>query len=437
MFGLLIKTEKGAYSNLALDGALRNGDLSAAEKRFASRLFYGVTERKLTLDYILGIYGKKPVKKLDLEVLTALRMGLYQMLYCDGIPDSAAVNESVNLVRAAGKSSAAGYVNAVLRNIIRNGAAYELPKDMIKRLSAEYSCNEDIVRLLCGAYPREAVISLLASSFETSDLTVRVNTLKISADELAEKFTEAGAENVRFPDIGILGGKCLIAEGISGTAVNELRMYKDGLFHVQDISSQLCCEALAPKPGDTVIDLCAAPGGKTFTISELMDGRGVIYAGELHKKRADIIANGAARLGLENITAYEGNAAVFDEKLPQADKVLCDVPCSGLGVMRGKPEIKYKDVSDLSQLCGIQRRILGNASRYVKPGGVLVYSTCTLNPAENRCITEEFLNEHSDFEGEPFLEQLGKPFGGHSAEIFPGDFGSDGFYICRMRRKSI
>ena len=427
VFELLMKTENGAFSNLALDGALKGSELSAEDKRFASRLFYGVLERKLTLDYIADSYGKTPSRRLDKEVLTVLRMGIYQIAYCDNVPDSAAVNESVELIKGSRKKSAAGYVNAVLRNIIRNHAAYDLPKDTVKALSVKYSCGEGIIKLLLESYPEEDVISLLGSSFETSDMTLRVNTVKISAEELMKKLADRGM-TARSPDIGILRGKCLCADSFCGIS-------EEGLYHVQDISSQLCCEALAPREGDTVIDICAAPGGKTFTISQLMNDTGRIFSGDLHKKRADLIANGAMRLGLGNITAYAGDASVFDEKLPRADRVLCDVPCSGLGVMRGKPEIKYKDPADFSGLPAIQSKILENASRYVKPGGVLVYSTCTLNPAENRGVTDGFLRSHADFEGVPFLEELGSPFGGHDAEIFPHHFGSDGFYICKMIRK--
>ncbi len=434
-YELLLKAEKGAYSNLALDGALRGSPLSDADRRLAARLFYGVLERKLTLDYIIDNYSKRPVRRLDTEVVAALRLGVYQIAYCGNIPDSAAVNESVEIIKASPKKSASGFVNGVLRNIIRSSAGYELPDDPVKRLSVEYSCNEDIVRLLLDSYPEEDAVSLLASSFETSDTVIRVNTAKISAAELAEKLSAAGADEVYQPDIAVLHGKCLIVSGLSSAGISEMPLFREGYFHVQDISSQLCCEALAPHGNDTVIDICAAPGGKTFTAAGIMNGTGRIFAGDIHKKRADIIAKGAKRLGFANITAFEGDARVYNDKLPAADCVLCDVPCSGLGVIRGKPEIKYKDISDIAGLPAIQSAILENASRYVKRGGTLVYSTCTLVPAENRGVTDGFLRRHSDFEGVPFFTDLGVPFGGYAAEIFPKHFGSDGFYICKMTRK--
>ena len=216
--------------------------------------------------------------------------------------------------------------------------------------------------------------------------------------------------------------------------VTKLESFENGLFHVQDIASQLCCHALSPDEGDTVLDVCAAPGGKTFTMAELMNNGGKIFAFDIHEHRVKLIRNGAKRLGITNISAETGNAAVYNEKMPMADKILCDVPCSGLGVIRRKPEIKYKNYEEFERLPEIQYRILETAASYLKKGGELVYSTCTVNPAENGQVIDRFLNEHRNFEGITFLEELGKPFGEYKVTLFPENFNSDGFFISKIKR---
>ncbi|MDD7429548.1 MAG: 16S rRNA (cytosine(967)-C(5))-methyltransferase RsmB [Oscillospiraceae bacterium] len=434
IYELLMKMERGAYSNIALDSVLSSEKLSPEDRRFVSRVFYGVTERKITLDYIITQYSKTPPEKLDREVLTVLRMGLYQLMFCDSVPDSAAVNESVKLIKEAGKGKASGFVNGLLRNFIRSGCKYELPEDKISSLSVKYSCREDIVRLLLDGCGEENAVSLLEASFLEGDMTARVNTLKISAEGLMKMISESGGEAVPC-GFGPLSSCALEIRSMKSGDLSRSVAYKDGLFHIQDISSQICCLAVAPDENDTVIDVCAAPGGKSFTLSEMMNGKGSIISCELHKNRAALIEKGAKRLGLHNITAVVSDGRKFNERLPLADKVLCDVPCSGLGVMRGKPEIKYKDPDDFKGLPQIQYDILQNASKYVKSGGVLVYSTCTVNPAENDGVTKRFLESHPDFYGVPFLERYGEPFGGCSVTVFPKHFGSDGFYICKMMKK--
>lgn len=433
VYELLMKMEKGAYSNIALDSVLSSESFSPENRRFVSRLFYGVTERKLTLDYIISEYSKKPPEKLDREVLTVLRMGLYQLLFCDSVPDSAAVNESVKIIKQAGKTGASGFVNGILRSFIRGGCKYELPEDNISALSVRYSCSKEIVRLLLEGCGEENTVSLLETSFLPGDMTARVNTLKISAEKLREMISECGgeAEICGFEPLRDFALDIISMKG----ELSSSDLYKRGLFHIQDISSQICCLAVAPKENDTVIDVCAAPGGKSFTMAEMMNGKGKIISCELHKNRAALIEKGAERLGIENISASVNDGKVFNPGFPRADAVLCDVPCSGLGVMRGKPEIKYKDPDDFKGLPRIQYDILQTSSRYVRSGGTLVYSTCTVNPAENEGVTERFLADNPDFYGVPFLEEYGEPFGKHSVTVFPKHFGSDGFYICKMMRR--
>lgn len=433
VYELLIKMEKGAYSNIALDSVLSAERFSPENRRFISRLFYGVTERKLTLDYIISQYSKKPPERLDREVLTVLRMGLYQLLYCDSVPESAAVNESVNIIKQAGKTGASGFVNGVLRSFIRSGCRYVLPEDKISALSVRYSCRRDIVQLLLNGCGEENTVSLLEASFLPGDMTARVNTLKISAEELKSKICQVGGE-AGLCSFAPLKECALDIISVKGE-ISKSIFYECGYFHIQDISSQICCLAVAPNENDTVIDVCAAPGGKSFTLAEMMNGKGRIISCELHKNRAALIEKGANRLGLDNITAAVNDGKRFNPQLPKADAVLCDVPCSGLGVMRGKPEIKYKAPDDFKGLPQIQYDILQTSSQYVRSGGVLVYSTCTVNSAENEEVTERFLAENPDFYGVPFLEEYGEPFGKPSVTVFPRYFGSDGFYICKMMRK--
>ena len=210
--------------------------------------------------------------------------------------------------------------------------------------------------------------------------------------------------------------------------------FAQGMFHVQDLASQLCCLALDPQLGDTVLDLCAAPGGKSFTLAELMEDRGQLYAFDLHTNRVKLIAQGAQRLHLQCVHARTGDASLHNPELPQADRVLCDVPCSGLGVIRRKPEIKYKDPAAFTGLPPVQAKILENAAHYVKPGGYLVYSTCTLSRAENDGVVDGFLQQHPEFEGVSFLETLGEPFGNWKVTLHPGCFGSDGFFMAKLKR---
>lgn len=427
VYELLLRAEKGAYSNLSLSGALSRGDISPENRRLISRLFYGVIERKLTLDRIISGYSKTPLDKLDIEVLTVLRMGVYQLYFCDGIPESAAVNESVNIIKQTKKAGTAGFVNGVLRNMIRNGGKYELPRDKLSALSVKYSCGKDVLSVLLDSCGEENTISLLEASFLPNGMTARVNTIKTDAASLVSELQKNGVDS-SVTELDILGGASI---GINSTlSLDDTDAFKNGLFHVQDISSQLCCLAADPKPDSTVIDICAAPGGKSFTMAEMMNGSGSIVSCELHKKRVGLIRKGAERLGLPNITALCSDGRIYDPELPEADLVLCDVPCSGLGVIRDKPEIKYKDKSEFSELPHIQYDILSNASKYVKSGGVLLYSTCTVNTAENRGVTDKFLSEHKDFRCDDKLPNVGIAEGAHT--VYPEDFGSSGFYICRM-----
>ena len=400
----------GSYSNLALDAQLSR---DTSDRAFVTALFYGVVERRMTLDHVIRTYSKTEFDDIENDTLQLLRTGIYQLMYMD-IPESAAVNETVKLAPQRSK----GFVNAVLRSFIRDGKQIRLDtSDKLSELSVRYSCARWIVKMWCSEYGEESTEQMLSSTFGRPPVYARVNTTVCDADDLIYELAEDGVKADRYNG----SDTCVVLENFTG--IEHLRAYKNGLFHVQDLSSQLCCEALAPQPGETVIDMCAAPGGKTFTLAELMNNSGTVLSSDLYESRVSLIKQGAQRLGLDIVKAQVSDASVYDGTLPQADRVLCDVPCSGLGVIRRKPEIKYKRKDEISGLPEIQKRIINNAKNYVRPGGRLVYSTCTLNRAENEDIAERFAEENKDFR---LIE---------TRTFIPGETGGDGFFYAVLTRK--
>lgn len=424
-----MKMEANAYSNITLDHALSGSGLEAQDKKFASSLFYGVIERKITLDYMIGIYSAKPLEKISREILQALRIGMYQLKYMTSVPESAAVNESVALTKQIRMVSASGFVNAILRNFIRNGKDFTPPADFHKALSVEYSCPEWLVEKWIAEYGEENIHPLLENTVSRPPVYIRTNPLKISDEKLID---ELNKEKITARPTRL--EHCLVVENFG--RIEDSDAFQRGLFHVQDFSSQLCCKALSPKEGEVLLDVCAAPGGKTYTLAQYMNDCGTALAFDLHEKRVSMIENGAQRLSLYSIKAACGDAKKFNPDLPAADKILCDVPCAGLGVIAKKPEIKYKNPAELKGLPNIQYDILENAAKYLKVGGELVYSTCSLSREENEEVIDKFLFLHDNYEGVPFLGELGEPFGGWKATILPAHFDSDGFFVAKIVRKS-
>ena len=423
-FEILNKIQRdNSYSNLALDHALDKADTDNKDKKFVSALVYGVTERRITLDYNLSLYLSQPIKKLKPEVLTALRLGAYQILFMDKIPVSAAVNESVKLSKKNGAAFASGLVNAVLRKIISNGLKTD------GSMSVNYSAPEWLCDMWCKSYGRENAEKLLEASFGAVDTVLRVNTEKIDADNLINLLAEEGF------DCKIGGNVENSAVVKSGGAVHKTEAYKKGLFHVQDAASQLCCKALGVQENETVIDICAAPGGKSFTLAENMKNTGRIISCDIYEHRLKLISEGAERLGLTNIETVRNDGNVFNPDFPLADKILCDVPCSGLGVIRKKPEIRFKKSEEVDKLQDLQYSIMCISSRYLKIGGVMVYSTCSLNPNENEKIVEKFLTEHDNFEGVRVLSDISR-YGVDTdyLTLMPHIHGCDGFFISAVRR---
>lgn len=389
----LLKVEReGSYSNLALEPWLRREGLSPRDRAFSTALFYGALERQITLDWVLDHYSRIPAKKLEPEVRAALRLGLLQLMYFPSVPPSAAVSESVTLVKALGRERAAGFVNGVLRAAERKGCAAPVPKDRLTALSVEYSVPAPLIQLWRKSYGQEAALDILGGTRGPAPIFLRVNTVKTTAAALLERLTGEGIPCEAVP--GVADALRLLDPG----AVGEIPAFREGLFHIQDISSQLCAAALDPRPGMEVLDLCAAPGGKSFTIAVRMGDRGKILARDLYPHRLRLVEEGTARLGLTCIRAEQGDALKYDPRLEDRfDRVLCDAPCSGFGTLRRKPEIRFKPLDSLDGLPEMQYNILRNASHYLKKGGRLVYSTCTLNPAENEKVVERFLTESPDF----------------------------------------
>lgn len=427
---MLMKMDSSeAYSNLLLDHVFSESDLSERDKAFAAALFYGVLERRLTLDYIIEKNSKIPFAKLDLAAVVILRTGLYQLLYMDSVPESAAVNESVKLCKKLKCFSAQGFVNGMLRSFIRGGKKISyLGLEPEKRLSVEYSCPQWLTEKLVREYGTDFAVRALKASVGKPPVYARVNTLKTTTEKLLAELSKHRIKAAAYPGLD----NCIKLEK-SGD-IEKCAPFRQGLFHVQDISSQLCCLTLRPVVNETVLDVCAAPGGKSFTLAELMGNNGRLYSMDLHDMRVGLIEDGAARLGIKMITAMQNDASKFNGELPQADRVLCDVPCSGLGVIRRKPEIKFKSAEDFEGLPEIQSQILETSARYVKPGGTLVYSTCTLSRAENDEVAGRFAAAHPEFL--PIVQPV--PYAGAAGEPMrtycPDENGGDGFFTASFRR---
>lgn len=427
---MLMKMESSeAYSNLLLDHAFNEAELSDRDKAFAAALFYGVLERRLTLDHVIRTNSKIAFEKLDKAAVQILRTGLYQLLYMPSVPESAAVNESVKMCKKLKCFSAQGFVNGMLRSFIRSGKKISyLGISPEKRLSVEYSCPEWLTEKFISEYGMDFAVRALKASVGKPPVYARVNILRTTTDKVIAELAKHRIKAAPYP--GLVN--CIRLEKAGD--IEKCAPFRQGLFHVQDISSQLCCLTLRPVVNETVLDVCAAPGGKSFTLAELMGNNGKLYSMDLHDMRVGLIEDGAARLGIKIITAMQNDASKFNGALPQADRVLCDVPCSGFGVIRRKPEIKYKPQEEFAGLPEIQYQILETSARYVKSGGTLVYSTCTLSRAENDDVADRFAAAHSEFM--PIVQPvpLSAP-GDYKRTYCPDENGGDGFFTASFRRK--
>lgn len=432
---LLRIQEQGGYSNIVLDELLERLTLSPTERAMTARLVYGVTERRLTIDYLLNKLSSTPVKQMSPAVREILRVGVYQLRFTDGVPAFAAINECVSLTRAFGCGRLSGFVNGVLRAVQREADRLlsELP-DTDKGLEIRYSCPRAHIRAWRQAYGDERMRGLLDSLNDAPPAYIRVNTTRTTAETLTAVLTAAGVTCT--PIDGLPNALCVSPAQALHCLPDEIKSH----FYFQDAASQWCCFALGAQPNERVADVCAAPGGKSLTVAQYMNGRGMIEAADLYEQKCATINRRAAEYGLTCIRAVcrDATQPPADERLGQFDRVICDAPCSGMGVVRRKPEIRYKDPTDFSDLPALQLEILSQAAKLVRVGGVLQYSTCTLRPEENEQVAEAFLASHPAFSPrllplETCFAQAGLPVS-HQITLFPHIHGTDGFYIAAFER---
>lgn len=418
----LLKAEKSGYSNIVLDNVLKETDLDYLGKSFVTTAFYGVLERKITIDFILNKFLKKPITKAPPYTSAVLRSSAYQILFMNKIPDSAACNEAVKLIKKSKERGNAGLVNAVLRNVCKENSENIL--NSLQEPSIKYSVRDWIYNRLISQYSKDEINCFFENALLPPPIFIRINALKENAyekvvselNEIGAKLTPTDIENF------------YSVEGIKN--VENLSTFKSGFFFVQDYSSRMAITSLSPKREERILDCCAAPGGKSFSIAMDMDNTGEVVSLDIHPHRVELIKKGAERLGLENITAAVNDATCFNKELGLFDRVICDVPCSGIGVIRRKPEIKYKSEEECSNLPKIQSEILNVAARYLKSGGRLVYSTCTLLKEENDEIVKSFLNENTDFK---LISAFNQPAESTVTFMPPKDIG-DGFFVAVMER---
>lgn len=438
---ILLEVEKnGAYPNVLLKQTLdKYLYMEKQERAFLTRLVEGTVERKLTLEYFINSVSKTPVNKCKPVIRCIMRMAAYQIFYMDSVPDSAACNEAVKLAQKKGFHTLKGFVNGVLRNLSRQKDAMMLPdekKEPVKAMSVRYSVPEWLVEKICKDYSGESAEKMFASLYENVGATsIRVNNSKISTEECAELLKKEGVHVEKAPYVEN-------ALEISGyDSLGFLESFEKGYFQVQDVSSMLVGLAANPKAGDQVIDVCAAPGGKSIHVADLLNGTGHVEARDLTDYKVSLIEENIHRCGFLNISAKRADATIQDETVKEsADIVIADLPCSGLGVLKKKSDIKYRMTqSQIEELVELQRVILKNAVTYVKTGGTLIYSTCTVAKEENDlqvdwilenlplelvslkgCVDEELL-ENTDSEG--------------VLQLLPGREKTDGFFLAKFQKK--
>lgn len=429
LHALIACRKEGAWSNGALKEYIQHDRLDGRDAALAARLCYGVIQNRGKLDFYLRQLLTGRLKDVQPVVRDILHLGLYQIYELDKIPDSAAVNESVALAKQYSRNpKAASLVNGVLRNAVRTKGSLREPTSFADK----YSHPDALIGLLKQNLPKGTLEPMLIADNEAPEMTVQVNTLRTSAQALTVQLQEQGVgvkPHSWMPD-------CLVLSGTGN--LEQLPAFREGKFYVQDPASRLSvlCAKL-PKEGARVLDCCSAPGGKSFAAAIAMAGCGRIQSCDVHAHKTALIEKGAQRLGLENITVCQQDAT---QLVPQwcngMDAVIVDAPCSGLGIIRKKPDIRYKNLTETEALPALQKQILSNQANYVKPGGILMYSTCTVLKRENEEVVSAFLQEHPDFYPEALdLPALFPANTSGMLTLIPGQYDTDGFFICRLRRR--
>ena len=426
---LIACRKEAGWSNGVLKAYISRDGLDRRDAALATRLCYGVVQNRNLLDFYLAQLLTGKLKDLHPAVRDILHMGLYQLYLMEKIPESAAVNESVDLAKKYCKKvrNAPGLVNGVLRNAVRSKGLLKEPVSW----EDKYSHPGDLINELKTYVGKERMEPMLRANNDIPPLVVQTNTLRITTEDLAAMLEKTGI-TVR-PHSWM--GDALVLAGTGN--IETLPAFREGLFYVQDPASRLsvlCAEL--PRQEIAILDCCAAPGGKSFAAAIATGGRARITSCDIHPHKVALIAKGAERLGLD-ITAIQQDASVFRPQWENAfDAVLADVPCSGYGIIRKKPDIRYKDIAKMKELPALQRAILEVQCRYVKPGGVLMYSTCTLTYRENEGMAADFLKDHPEYHPEPL--PLPAPFPRNESgmqALIPGEYDTDGFFICRLRRE--
>lgn len=424
---LIACRKTGAWSDGVLKEYIRRDRLDRREAALASRLCYGVVQNRMLLDFYLASFCNGPLKNLQPVVLDILRLGAYQIVMADRIPDSAAVNEAVEQGKQYANHKAAGLINGILRSMVRKKDSLPQPTDLATR----YSHPKPLVDLLRQAVGADLLEPLLRCNNDAPGTAVQINPLKANEHEVLSHWDR---QEVLYQKHPWLDG-CYSLTGAG--SLDELPAFQDGTVCVQDPAARLAILGAGLAPGMRVLDCCAAPGGKSFAAAMAMDNRGEIFSCDIHPHKIEIIKKGAARLGIQIMTAQVQNAQELrPDWCETMDAVIADVPCSGLGVIRKKPDIRYKDLVETEALPAVQLRILETVSHYVKPGGVLLYSTCTILPRENEQVAQAFLRSHAEFVPEPMALPTGAGLeNAGMLTLLPCVHGTDGFFIAKLRKR--
>lgn len=433
LFILMDIFEEGAYNNIILRKTLqKHSELTSVQKAFVTELVNGTLRNLINIDYIINHFSKTKTEKMKPFILNNIRIGVYQILYMDKIPDSAACNEAVILAKKRGFSTLSGFVNGVLRAIARGRNDVKYPKEKLKQLAVKFSYPEWLLKYWKERLSIDEVEKTCCAFAQPPKVSICVNTIKTNKTELKNKLFDDGIA----VDSNSLFDNSLYIYRTSNIA--ESKCYNEGLFHIMDESSMLAVKILAPEKEATVVDVCSAPGGKSFAIAEFMEDSGKIYSRDIYGHKLDLIKDGAKRLGLKSIETEQKDASK-DNSGTKADYVLVDAPCSGFGLVRKKPDIKYNKVyDDIEELSKLQRKILSASAGIVKPNGVLVYSTCTISHKENIDNVKWFCREYG-FKTESIEQYLPESISCSTAadgyvQLLPYQYDTDGFFIARMRK---
>lgn len=432
-YKILLDIEKNKnYSNMAINKHFKDVKLSNQDRGLATEIVYGVVENKYYIDYMIDKLSKVKTNKMEIYVKTLLRMGIYQIMFLNSISDYAAVNETVNLAKKK-NSKVSGFINGILRNVIRQKETIgEIKvKDDVDYLAIKYSYDKWMIRNWMIHFGKEFTEELLEANSQKPSIYLRTNTLKITREELIDKLEK---QNIKASKVNVVD-EAIRVENLKDIENNSI--YKEGLFTIQDISSMLVGKVMNPKENSLVLDVCSAPGGKTTHMATLMNNTGQVVSRDIYDHKLKLIKASCKRLGLNNVEVEEYDGLSLDkESIGKFDNVLADVPCSGLGIIRRKPEIKYKEKEEFRSLPPIQKKILENASKYVKKGGTLIYSTCTIQDSENIDVVNEFLQKNKNFELAPISEvkvDLDNQEKGYM-KIYPNMHDMDGFFIAKLIR---